>query len=159
MPFQYTSIQIGEIVRAEKVLRRPEALVEVETLPFTSCGTKGKRLDLILDFADGPPVDLRFHVRAGIFDNPETFEAALILSQERVRGVGWHATGKKRHYGKQVIPKGWHQNVIDPNLPLDSADFNRHLPLPNFDPADLNAFFIATARLWHIDLTFAEGLL
>ena len=73
--------------------------------------------------------------------------------------MGWHATGEKRHYGKQVIPKGWHQNVIDPNLPLDSADFNRHLPLPNFDPAELTAFFIATARLWHIDLTFAEGLL
>lgn len=159
MPFQYTSIQIGEIVRAAKVLRSPDALEGGKPLPFASYGTKGKKLDLILDLADGPLVDLRFHIHAAIFDNPETFEAALILSHERIRGVGWHATGKKRHYGKQVIPRGWHQNVIDPNLPLDSPNFNRHLPLPDFVPVDLTALLIATAKLWHIDLKFSEGLL
>lgn len=159
MPFQFTSVQIGQIVKGAKVLRHPEQIVQGKPLPFTSYGQKGKRLDVWVDLADGPLVDIRFHVRAPIFDNPETFEAALILSQQRGRGVGWHATGKKRHYGRQIIPKGWHQNVIDPNLTLDHNDINRHLPLPNFNPADLSAFFMETAALWHIDLNFSKELL
>ena len=159
MSYQFTSIQIGEIVKAAKVLRHPEAIVDGKPLPFTTYGPKGKRLDLIVDLTDGPLVDLRFHVHAPIFDNPETFEGALILSQQRVRGVGWHATGKKLLYGKQIIPRGWHQNVIDPNLPQNLPDFNRHLPMPDFDPPDLAAFFLAIARLWHIDLNFTKGLL
>ncbi len=158
MPFPYTSIQIGEIVKAAKIVRHPEMLHEGVPLPFKDYGSKGKRLDLMLDLVDGPITNLRFHVRSGVFDNPETFEAALILENQRVRGVGWNATGKKQFYGRQRIPRGWHQNVLDPNLP-DPRESDPHPPLENFDPTDLSAFFVATAKLWHIDLTFSEGLL
>lgn len=109
---------------------------------------------------DGPAlIDLRFHVRAPVFDDPETFEAALILANERIRGIGWHPTGKKRFYGKQVIPKGWHQNVIDPNLLPGHPDENRHVPLADFNPTDLADFFTKSAALWHIDFHYEEGLL
>jgi hypothetical protein len=70
------------------VLRHPEALMGTKSFAFIKYGDRGKRIDLALDLADGPPLlNLRFHVRAPEFDNPETFEAAFIVEQ-RVRGVG-----------------------------------------------------------------------
>jgi len=159
MSYPYTPHQIQEIVKAAKVLRRPELLTSGGPIPFTKFGDHGKRIDLLLDLVDGPAlIDLRFHVRAPVFDDPETFEAALILANERVRGIGWDATGRKRFY-KHVIPKGWHQNVIDPNLAPGHADGNRHVPLDDFNPTDLADFFTKSAALWHIDFHFEEGLL
>jgi len=35
-----------------------------------------------------------------------------------------------RFYGSSHS-KGWHQNVIDPDLPPDHPDKNRHLPARN----------------------------
>jgi hypothetical protein len=66
---------------------------------------RGKRIDLLLDLVDGPPlVDVRFHVWAPVFDDPDTFEAALILANARVRGIGWNPSGKKRFYGRFALP-------------------------------------------------------
>lgn len=157
--YPYTSSQIREIVATEKTLRRPELLVKGKPLPFESYGERGRKIDLYLELkVGGSLLDLRFHVHAPVFDSPETFEAALILGQ-RVRGIGWHATGKKRFYGRQVIPKGWHQNIIDPNLELNKDDRNRHVPIKDFEPSDLAAFFMAAAKLWHINLAMEESLL
>lgn len=158
-PYPYTSSQIREIVAAPKKLRRPELLVKGKPLPFASYGDRGRKIDLPLDLEDrGGLLDLRFHVRAPVFDDPETFEAALVLV-DRVRGIGWHATGKKRFYGRQIIPKGWHQNVIDPNLEPNNPDRNRHLPIIGFEPSDLAAFFMEAARIWRIQLPIEKGLL
>lgn len=160
MSYPYTPQQIQELVKTAKVLRRPEILLPGEPIPFAKFGDRGKRIDLPLDLVDGPPlVDLRFHVRAPVFDDRDTFEAALILASARVRGVGWNPTGKKRFYGREVIPKGWHQNVIDPNAAAGHAAGNRHQPLDNFDPTDLADFFTKAAALWHIDFDFEEHLL
>jgi hypothetical protein len=159
MSFEYTSQQIREIVDAPKVLRRPEVLQAKEAIPFEKYGERGRTIYVLLDLINRQSlVDLRFHVRAAVVDQPETFEAALILRRERIRGIGWEATGKKRLY-KQAIPSGWHQNVIDPNLPANHDDRNQHLPLLSFDPTDLTAFFTKAAYLWHIDLKIEEGLL
>lgn len=159
MSFPYTSEQIREIVKAAKRLRRAELLSEGEPIPFETYEGRGRRLMLDVDLTDQPAVvQLRFHVRAPILDNPETYEAALLLAHQRVRGIGWAATGKKRLYGKQVVPKGWHQNVIDPNLPPNHPDFNRHVPLEAFEPTDLADFSVKAAALWHIELPFEKGL-
>lgn len=156
--FPYTSSQIREIVAASKKLRRPELLMEGKPLPFGNYGDRGRKIDLHLDLEDSATlIDLRFRVYAPIFDSPETFEAALILV-DRVRGIGWHATGKKRFY-KQAIPRGWHQNMIDPNLEPNNSDRNRHVPIKDFEPSDLAAFFMEAARIWHINLPIEKGLL
>jgi hypothetical protein len=158
--YPYTTNQIREIVSGGKALRRPELLVKGKPLPFQSHGTRGRKIDLDLELTKGSTLlDLRFHVRASIVDSPETFEAALILAHQRVRGIGWHATGKKRFYGRQIIPKGWHQNVIDPNLEPNGTDRNRHVPIKDFEPSDLAAFFMEAAKLWHINLPIEETLL
>jgi hypothetical protein len=159
MSYLYLTRQIVEVVNAPKVLRRPELLVAGKPLPFSHYGENGRRIDLDLDLADGTGLlALRFHVRAPSLDAPTGFEASLILANKRVRGIGWHATGKKRYY-KQAIPKGWHQNVIDPNQPPGHPDENRHLPINDFAPADLVAFFTAAAKTWNINLPAEEYLL
>lgn len=159
MAYPYLSSQILEIVKAAKVLRRPELLVHGKPLPFGNYGDRGKRITLDLDLAQGVPLlDLRFHVHAAVFDHPETFDASLILGPQRVRGIGWHPTGRRRFY-RQTIPKGWHQNVIDPNLHPGHPDENRHIPINDFAPADLSAFFIAAAKTWNIILPAEEYLL
>lgn len=159
MPFPYTTFQIQEIVKGRKVLRRPELLQEGRPIPFQNYDGESKRLDLDLDMPGQPAIlALKFHVRAPVVNNPDTYEAALILANERIRGIGWNATGKKRLYGKQVVPKGWHQNVLDPNLPKGHTDINRHLALDDFKPAHLTDFFLKAAELWHIDLPIEKGL-
>ncbi len=158
--YPYTTSQIREMVAAAKTLRRPELLVKGKPLPFESYGERGRRLNLDLELFKGKTLlDLRFHVRAPVFDAPGKFEAALILAHQRVRGIGWHPTGKKRFYGRQVVPKGWHQNIIDPNLDPNHPEINQHLPIKDFEPTDLAAFFMAAARLWHINLPIEESLL
>jgi hypothetical protein len=85
-------------------------------LGFKKFKEVGRQLDLNVDMKDGALISLRLSVNAGRFDEPETYRAALILEEQRVRGVDYSYLEHKRFY-KTVIPKGWHQNIIDPNLP------------------------------------------
>lgn len=147
--FNYRSEQILDIVRANKRLRQPHLISPEKPLPFKSRGENGRQLDLDLDLAEGPLVNLKLHVRAGVIAHPDSYEAALILDGQRVRGVGFKAVEQKRWY-KVLIPKGWHHNIIDPNL--DRDDRNRHEPLNDFDPPDLDAFFSLVVRLWNISI-------
>ena len=78
-------------------------------------------------------INLRLNVSAGRPNVPESYRAALLLDDSRIRGVDYHAIGRKRFY-RLVVPAGWHQNVLDPNLSGDDA--NRHEALPDFNPGD-----------------------
>jgi hypothetical protein len=80
-----------------------------------------------------------------------------VLEGERIRGIDYSKIRRHRRY-KEHIPKGWHENVIDPNLPTDHDDRNRHLALMHFEPTDLKDFLHRVAKQWHIELE-VEGLL
>ena len=150
MSFRYRSHQLQDIVRTAKVVR------EGQHLTFKNYKEHGKHLELELDLQDGPLVNLRLVITAGRFDEPETYRAALLLDEQRIRGVDHSDIAVKRFY-KTVVPKGWHQNVIDPNLP--TRELNRHDPLPDFDVGDLADFLVRVAKLWHIEMAFDEVLL
>jgi len=154
--FRYRSEQIGEIVRAQKLLRNQQTVEGGKALPFRSYGQAGRRLDLDLDLADGPLVSMVLHVRAGLVGDPTTYEAALILDGTRVRGVGYELVERTRWF-KVRIPKGWHQNILDPNIEGDAG--NRHEPLPDFEPADLDGFFRLAAVLWNVSIPRGGQLL
>lgn len=147
--FNYRSEQIQDIVRAYKRLRQPQLITPETPLPFKSRGLNGRQLDLDLDLAGGPLLNLRLHVRAGVVAHPDSYEAALILDGQRVRGVGFNPAEQKRWY-RVSIPKGWHHNIIDPNL--DGADRNRHEALNDFAPQELDAFFWKVVHLWNISI-------
>lgn len=150
MPFRHTSRQIAQIVAAAKVAR------EGQRMGFISYRAESLSLALELDLLDGPLINLRFIVTAGRPDVPATFRAALLLEDQRIRGIDHHDVGRKRFY-RVVIPAGWHQNILDPNLISD--DSNRHEALPDFAPTDLADFLHKCAALWHIDLGTESTLL
>jgi hypothetical protein len=62
-------------------------------------------------------------------ENPETYDASLLLANQRVRGVGYEPIGRDRIRFKERIPKGWHLNVCDPNLRTNDPKQNTHAPL------------------------------
>lgn len=152
MNFRYKSFQISAIVTAEKIVR------EGQSLTFNSYGEKSRALELDLDLKDGPLLNLRLHVRAGRYDEPATYEAALILDDQRVRGIGYSPTRRVRFY-KVWIPKGWHENVIDPSLSTRADEYNRHVALEDFAPLDLMDFLRKVSQRWNIDLPSSETLL
>jgi hypothetical protein len=115
-------------------------------------------LDVDLDLKVGALMDLRLRICAGRFDDPTTYEAALILADQRVRGIGYSATRKARFY-KQRIPKGWHENAIDPNLPTRDEERNRHKPVTDIEPTDLEDFLRKVCKRWNIELPSGDALL
>ena len=110
-----------------------------------------------LDLMDGPFVDLKLIVSASDASNPETYSAALILEGARVRGIDYVPVGRRKRF-KVRIPKGWHENVEDPNLPRGHDDQNRHREMPDFSPTDLADFLRRVTRHWNIE-TLSEPTL
>ncbi len=150
MSFRYRSHQIQEAVRAEKVVR------EGQNLEFKNFKDRGKALVVDLDVKDGALLNLQLRVTAGRFDEPETYRAALLLDGHRIRGVDYAELETRRFY-QVVVPRGWHENIIDPNLP--TREGNRHAPLSDFSPMDLNDFLGKIAAVWHIELGLDRMLL
>ena len=146
------SHRLHEIVRATKCLQAGEAVA------FLNKGSKGKKLDVRLDLVDGEFVGLRLFVHCGDHEKIKSYESGLCVAGPRVRGIGYSPVKVMRKY-KAFIPKGWHENVIDPNLPDTDDDANRHIALPGFDPTDLQDFTRKSAKRWHIDLEYGEDLL
>jgi hypothetical protein len=111
-------------------------------------------LDLGVD--GGGLLNSQLRVNAGQPDEQETYRAALLLDNARIRGVDYRDLDQRKYY-KVIIPAGWHQNIIDPNLSGDDA--NRHEALPDFEPTDLSDFLHKVAGLWHIELEQEARLL
>lgn len=150
-PFRFPSHGLRELVDARKYPRETG-------IRWKNEGKTGRSLRLALDLVDGPFVDFVLHVSAGNLKDPTTYRAGLVLEGERVRGVDFNEIERSRFY-KAYLPKGWHQNVIDPNLPWNDLNRNRHLLLDSFAPSDLDDFLRKLCRLWHIDLDLEEELL
>jgi hypothetical protein len=149
--FKYPSFRITEIAKAPKVVR-------AEKLVFESRGERGRSLKENLDLINGEILDLRLIVQCGRFDMPTTYSAALILSDSRIRGIDY-STVSLRRFGKIRVPRGWHENIVDPNLDSRHDDANRHEPMPNFNATDLDNFLSLTAKHWNINLPDKEELL
>ena len=152
MPFPYPSHRIHEFVKAPKVVR------EGDTLAVSRKGQRGAGFDVNLDLPDGAFVDLRYLGGSHDVALPEAYKSSLLLTGQRVRGVDYVPVGQRRFY-KERIPAGWHQNVIDPNLPTDHDDANRHVPLPDFSPTDFIDFIKLTSALWSIEIALEETML
>jgi ABC-type branched-subunit amino acid transport system permease subunit len=84
------------------------------------------------------------------------YTAALVLEGQRIRGIDYSHIERKRFY-KKYIQKGWHENIIDPNL--RPPDDNRHPPLDNFQPTDLTHFRQLVAQKWNIVLPTGDLLI
>ena len=150
MSYRYPSHRIQEIVRAPKCLR------EGETFALVNRGEHGKAFDVKLDMVDGGFTDLRYLGNTHDVTDPESYHASLLLDAHRIRGVDFVPVGR-RHFFKDYLPAGWHQNVDDPNIP--TTERRPHDPLPDFAPTDLKDFISRTAALWAIDLDWEATML
>lgn len=151
MNWPYSAATIHELVRAEK------CLAHGQSASFASTGDHGKELSAMLTLVDGGLFHLKLIVSAGRADWVETYEAALLVNNRRVRGIGYSKIERKKKF-KTYIPKGWHENVLDYNLPATDDDYNRHLSLPDFRPTDLQDFLKKVCLHWKIQLDFTQDL-
>lgn len=148
MTWSFSATRVRELVNA------PKCLAAGQKAEFSSQGD-GKELSVLLDLIDGGNYHLRLVVAAGRADIPESYEAALLLNNRRVRGIGYGKIERKKNY-RVHIPKGWHENVLDYTLP--SADQNRHPALPDFQAGDLRDFLTKVCRRWNIQIEFGQDL-
>ncbi len=107
MSFRYRSHQLQDIVRAAKAVR------EGQPLTFKNYKEHGKHLELELDLKDGPLVNFRLTITAGRYDEPETYRAALLLDEQRIRGVD-HADMVMKRFYKTVIPRAGIRTLLTP---------------------------------------------
>jgi hypothetical protein len=148
--FPYRSFEIGDFLKQPK-----KSLVEK---PEPKAHGPGLQMSLRLYLVDEKVfVPMMLHLRAGRKEIPASYRAAFLLANERVRGVDYSEIETKRFY-KTHIPKGWHQNIIDPGLPANDPNQNRHDPL-DWTVTDFDDFIRQTCKLWNIDLGREEGLL
>jgi hypothetical protein len=148
MNYPYKLHQIEEILRMEKCLP-PGDTLELEKMRNDGMG---RHFDSRPQLVDGPFVDMRYLGKAPELDNPDTYDASFLLANQRVRGVGYNPIDRRNFRFKRRIPKGWHLNVCDPNLPTNDPEQNIHDPLEDFSTTDFRDFINQTAKIWKIDL-------
>lgn len=152
MRFPYTKAQIQAAVDASKHPR------DWQPPRFEKSGEASRRCDAQLEREDGKEDRLRLIVRAGVLDKPLTYKSSLLLEDHKVRGIDHHAIERRRFY-REVTPKGWHEDVIDPNLVPGEKGHHDRVPLPDFDPSDLMDFLLKSCRRWSIELPPTGDLL
>lgn len=153
MTYQFPVHRIREIVNAPKCVTEGHAIAPEQK------GSHGAAFGAPVELTDGPFCDLKFLGKAGVLNDPTTYDATLLLAAHRVRGVGHCAVARNNFRRKERIPSGWHQNVCNPNAPTDSDDWNRHETLPDFAPTDFSDFIRKSSGLWAIDLGWQDELL
>ena len=105
--------------------------------------------------ADGRhAVLLELVVKAGWLHDVTTYRASLLVDHERIRGTDYNVVGRARLLYKDHLPKGWHENVIDPN-----TGENWHGPIDLGTVVDLDDFCRKIAILWNISHDQEDKLL
>lgn len=150
MAFGFKAFQILEIVNAQKCLRDGSSGEhEADGNSIT--------LDTMVVPLDNPHIVLRFRASAGRSDKPTSYKAVLVLDDQRIRGVDFFEMEVRRRF-RVHIPLGWHQNVVDPNLPASDPDQNRHIAILDFNPSDFADFVRKVCGLWNIELKTPEEI-
>lgn len=144
--FPYSQFQIEDVVKAEKYPRDWEPV----TFKKVTRSEKSRTADIQLERSDLKTDRLRWTL-AGELDTTTTYRSALLLEDTKIRGVDYHAIARSRMY-KEVIPKGWHQDIIDPNLEQSHKNYQRREALSDFEPYHLDDFLSKVAKLWNIQL-------
>lgn len=145
MGFSYSNVQIAAVVNAVK---HPRLAGDLE---IKESREPSRRLDSLLERSDAKEDRIRLIVRAGRIDDPHSFAAALLLEDTRIRGIDYHAVARSRFY-KETIPKGWHEDIIDPNRETGEKGQHERKAMPDFAPMDFVDFRRLVCAHWNIVL-------
>ena len=152
MKYPYPKHRIDEIIKSPKSVR------ENEVFETNRKGARGAFFDVNIDLKVGDFTDMRYLGKAHDVAVVDGYEAAFLLSAHRVRGVGFSPVGRRRFY-KEHVPAGWHQNILNPNLPTNHSEHNRHEKIINFEPIDFQDFIHKTSKLWNVELDIEKTML
>lgn len=148
-PWQFTTREVEDILSQFKEFvpdRNPEFKNKKDSTART-CTSQ-------VNFVQNPThyISMRYSV-SGSPEHMESYSAAFILNNRRVRGIDFCPIERKKRY-VTLIPQGWHENIIDPTYPgKDLMKGNRHVPLPkDFTASDLYIFHKACSGKWNIKL-------
>ncbi len=148
--FRYRSFEIAEIMKKPKRCHKP---------PVVTRNGDGLRCECVVYLIDPELIMIMcVCMTAGRKDVPTSYKAVFLLDNERVRGVDYNPMARKRWY-RETIPAGWHENVVDPNLPGDDRNQNRHNALLDFQVTDFDDFVHKVCALWYIDTGMERRLL
>ena len=154
MTYRHTAVRIHEFIQS------PKALGSGQSVKGEKKGSHGLQFAANVELIDGPFLDMLFRGKATHSGEPTSYEGNFFIDQERVRGVGHNYVGRQNFRAKKKrIPAGWHQNIVDPTKPTTHDAYNRHEPLPDFQPTDFEDFTRKIASMWTIDLDWEGGLL
>jgi hypothetical protein len=150
--FPYTELQIEEMVKAEK---QP---VHWNPWEFEALGGESLRLTRDLIRTDGKSDRIRLIIRVLNKKDILTCKASLLLEDIRVRGIDYHELAQRRFY-KEIIPAGWHEDIVNPNLEKDEKGEHIRLALENFAPYHIRDFVKKICRRWNILMPGTEDTL
>jgi hypothetical protein len=150
-PFRYSSQVLYEFVQERK--RIPPQRLVFHDVKSEAQENVGKEARIPLDCDTGRAVILEWVLKAGRLDDITTYHASLLIDSERIRGIDYSAIEQKRRF-KVRIPKGWHENVLDPN-----SDDDRHEPVDLGTVTDFEDFCKKVAKRWNIDYQTEATLL
>lgn len=105
-----------------------------------------------MEYDSGRVAILEWILKAGRIDDPTTYKSSLLVDSQRIRGIDFFPIERTKFF-KVRIPKGWHENVVDPNTGED-----RHEPLDLGTVSDFEDFCRKVAKRWNIDYQ-TEGTL
>ena len=148
MSYKHKPHRIREMLEQDKCLPSPDTL-ELQKMGKSG---NGRHFETRPELKDGPFVDMRYLGKAPALNDPASYDASFLIDNQRVRGVGYNQTSRNNFRLKERIPKGWHLNVCDPNLPTNDHKQNIHQPLTDFSTTDFRDFINQTAKMWNIDL-------
>jgi len=112
----------------------------------------GKEVRVTLESETGRVAIIEWILKAAQLSDVTTYHSVLLVDYQRIRGVDYSAIERTKFF-KTHIPKGWHENVVDPN-----TQENRHEPLDLGNVSDFEDFSVKIAKLWNIDYQ-SEGRL
>ncbi len=133
---------VGDKLEFHEVRERSAALREDDPDRKKSASKEAR---VVLEAKGGRAALLELVIKAGRLNDVTTYSASLLVDQVRIRGVDFSRIERSLYF-KKIIPKGWHQNIIDPN-----TDENRHEPLDIGTVTDLDDFSDKVIKLWNIN--------
>lgn len=159
--FRYPSSVLYELVRLPKSVVGGK--LEFHEMREGKSATRGSFADrqqsaskearVTLEAKDGRAALLELVIKAGRLDDVATYHASLLVDHQRIRGVDFHEI-ERWYFFKTRIPKGWHEDVVDPN-----TGENRRELVDLGTVIDLDDFARKVTKLWHISYEQEEKLL
>lgn len=125
---------------------------------FRKTGEDSRHLDQQLEREDQRADRMRLIVVVGVITQPTSYRASLMLADVRIRGIDYHGKARRRFY-REVIPSGWHEDLVDPNVEYSRSNPHPRILLDGLDPSEPFQFLVWACKHWNIKLPPTEDML